>query len=143
MSERKYRQRGYMDDDRDRQSRPSRPSQPPERAPRGQPPLAPRTPNLMGYREIVRCAQCGHPVSRDIAPDARCDRCGNDLHACTQCVAFDPGARFECTKPVPVRVSPKNRRNECTLFEARVTLEKQTGSAGPTDARKAFDDLFR
>ena len=70
-------------------------------------------------------------------------RCGADLHTCAQCVHFDTGAAFECQQPIPARVSPKDARNNCTLFEPRTTVERETKSAPPASARKAFDDLFK
>jgi hypothetical protein len=71
-------------------------------------------------------------------------RCGVDLHSCVQCVSFDTSARFECSQPtLTARVSPKDARNECALFNPRTTVERQTGTAGPTSARQAFDDLFK
>ena len=100
---------------------------------------------MPGYREVVRCARCGNELSVATAwtGDARCTRCGADLHACAQCVSFDTSAPFECQRPVPVRVSPKDARNECALFEPRTTVERETKSAPPASARKAFDDLFK
>jgi hypothetical protein len=144
MSERKYRQRGYQDEPREPR-REQRPAEKKEYAPRGQPPLAPKTFNMPGYREVVRCARCGNELSVATAwtGDARCTRCGADLHACAQCVSFDTSAPFECQRPVPVRVSPKDARNECALFEPRTTVERETKSAPPASARKAFDDLFK
>jgi hypothetical protein len=47
---------------------------------------------------------------------------------------------------IPARISPKDARNTCTLFAARTTFERQTGStpaAGPVSAQQAFDDLFK
>ena len=77
----------------------------------------PKNINMPGFREVVRCSQCGNPVSSDVGLDTRCPRCGTDLHACSQCVSFDPGSRFECMDPaLTARVSPKNARNACTLF---------------------------
>ena len=70
-----------------------------------------------------------------------------DLHSCVQCDSFDPGSTFECTQPIPARVSPKDVRNVCTLFAARTTVERRTGSTPAAnsggDARQAFDDLFK
>ncbi len=139
MSERKYRQRGYQDAPAERQSKPERP-----REPRGATPaFGPRTPNMPGFKEVWRCSQCGNQLPVDSAPDARCRRCGADLHACAQCASFDGTARVECLAAIPARISPKETRNDCTLFQPRITLERETGSTAPTDARKAFDDLFR
>jgi hypothetical protein len=75
--------------------------------------------------------------------DSRCLRCGVDLHSCIQCTSFDTSARFECTQPIPARVTPKDARNGCTFFTPRTTIERQTGTAGPPSARQAFDDLFK
>ncbi len=145
MSDRKYRQRGYMDDDRDRQPQQKKPGPAAPQGPRerGDRPEGPRTPNLMAAHEVVKCSQCGERVMREIGFDSRCTRCGAELHSCAQCTSFDPGSRFECMQPVPARVAPKNARNTCTFFTPRTTIERQTGSTAPTSARKAFDDLFK
>ncbi len=144
MSERKYRQRGYQDEPREPR-REHRPAEKKEYAPRGQPPLAPKTFNMPGFREVVRCARCGNEltVATASSAEARCPRCGADLHACIQCTSFDTGALFECLRPVPARVSPKDTRNACTFFEVRTTVERETKSAPTTSARQAFDDLFK
>ena len=135
MSDRKYRQRGYQDDDRGEKPKASKPQ------PRPEPRIGPKTPNMPGFRQVVRCSQCGNLLSQD--GDERCMRCGADLHTCAQCAHFDTGARFECTEPVPSRVSPKDVRNTCEHFDPRVTVERETGSTAPSSARKAFDDLFK
>jgi hypothetical protein len=102
---------------------------------------------MPGFREVVRCARCGHQltVASAWSPDATCQRCGASLHACAQCLHFDTGAPFECLQPVRARVSPKDARNDCASFEPRTTVERETGSSssGPTSARQAFDDLFK
>jgi ribosomal protein S27E len=144
MSDRKYRQRGYQDEPRE----PRKDQRPPEKkeyAPRGQPPVAPKTFNMPGFREVVRCARCGHELTVAAASSAEgtCPRCGSDLHTCAQCVHFDSSAAFECQKPIPARVSPKDVRNTCPEYEARTTVERETKSTAPTTARKAFDDLFK
>jgi hypothetical protein len=139
MSDRKYRQRGYQDEPRERPSRAvPRAPQPRERGPR-----EPRAPNMPGFRTVVRCARCGNISTAAIETDTRCARCGADLHSCAQCESFDTSATFECTQPIPVRVSPKDERNTCSYFEARTTVERETGSTGPPSARQAFDDLFK
>ena len=119
MSDRKYRQRGYQDDDRG--NRPARsegaPRKPPEpRDPRI--PRDPRVPNMPGFREVFRCARCGHLESPSVASLSKCGNCGVDLHACIHCASFDSGARFECRETIPARVSPKDTANSCTLFAA-------------------------
>lgn len=143
MGDRKYRQRGYMEDDRDRERGPKGPAPPREREPRGRPPVEPRKVNMPGYQEVVRCARCGNLVGAAIGIDSRCSRCGTDLHTCAQCVHFDTSARFECRQPVPARVAPKDTRNTCTWFEPRVTVERVTTTPAVSDARKAFEDLFK
>lgn len=150
MSDRKYRQQGYQDSSRpaprgdDR--RPKRPVEPYD------PRIArdPKAPNLPGFREVVRCARCGALESAAIGVDGQCRSCGTSLHCCAQCESFDPGAVFECRQKIAARVSPKDARNSCALFSARVQVERETGSTPatssrrePSGARKAFDDLFK
>jgi hypothetical protein len=149
MSERKYRQRGYQDDARAGRRDQPKPAEKKEYAPRGQPPVAPRTFNMPGFREVVRCARCGNEltVAAASSPGGTCARCGADLHSCAQCVHFDTSAAFECQRPIPARISPKDARNTCELFDPRTTIERETTSStstgGTPSARKAFDDLFK
>jgi hypothetical protein len=147
MSDRKYRIRGYQDDNRERPARPQTPRPAPEPgAPAGARRLSqdgPKNINMPGYREVIRCTQCGAVITEDVGLQSRCARCGTDLHACAQCTSFDPGSRFECMQTtVSARISPKNARNTCTLYAARTTVERETTSPRPDTARKAFDDLF-
>ena len=144
MTDRQYRQRGYQDDQRERE--PKRQEKRGEmREARARAPGArePRKVNMPGYRDVIRCARCGHLLDAPTGVDTRCPRCGADLHACAQCTWFDTSSRFECAQPVAERISPKDARNECTFFDARITVERETHSKGPTDTRKAFDDLFK
>ena len=148
MSDRKYRQRGYQDEPRERGPKRDKPPgrEDAARAPGGRPlqdAAGPRTPNLMASHEVFRCARCGNRLGLPVDAGSRCSRCGADLHACVQCASFDTSARYECTQAIPARVAPKDAANACTLFAARTTIERQTGTQGPTSARQAFDDLFK
>jgi hypothetical protein len=83
--DRKYRQRGYQDDNRDRTPKPAAKKAQEPGAPAGARRISqdgPKNLNMPGFREVVRCSQCGNPVSADVALDTRCPRCGADLHAC-------------------------------------------------------------
>lgn len=147
MTDRKYRQRGYQDDERERPQKPqsSRPAPEPG-APAGARRISqdgPKTINMPEYRDVVRCSQCGNLVTSPIAFESRCSRCGVDLRACSQCASFDPGSRFECMETIPARINPKNARNNCALYAARTTVERETTAPRTDDARKAFDDLFK
>ena len=156
--DRKYKQRGYQDDPRERGPKgPQGPKAPPrERAPGRvlQDERGPKTPNLMAAHEVFRCARCGNLLSVPVGLLDRCSKCGVDLHACIQCVNFDTSARWECTEnaKLPARVAPKDERNNCDLMTPRTTVERQTSSpaskessspASGNSARRAFDDLFK
>ena len=150
MSDRKYRQRGYQDEPGDRKPESRGPRQPPEPgAPAGARRISqdgPKTIHMPGFREVVRCAQCGNVVTEEIGLASRCARCGVDLHTCAQCASFDPGSRFECMETIPARVSPKNERNSCSFYAPRTTVERETTTPRASennDAKKAFDDLFK
>ena len=145
MSDRKYRLPGYQDDDRDRPPKPAARPAPEPGAPAGARRLSRdghKAVNMPGYREVVRCANCGTLVTADVNALSQCAKCSADLHACAQCTSFDPGSRFECMQTIPARISPKNSRNQCTLFTPRSTVERETTTPRTDDARKAFDDLF-
>jgi len=142
MSDRKYRQRGYQDDDRDR--RPAQARERPAPSPRDpRVPRDPRAPNMPGFREVFRCTRCGNIEGLEVMPLSKCAKCGVALRACIHCESFDPGAVFECRQKIPARVSPKDEPNACSLFSPRRTIERETGSPQTTSARKALDDLFK
>jgi len=150
----KYRQHGYQDRDREpREPRSDPRSDQPRKAPverTSGPPkwdhaLGPKPVNLPGTRTVSRCAQCG-TVLQGTPLDGKCAKCGFDLHSCKQCAYFDPGSRFECMQPVKERIPKKDVRNDCELYEIRVTREKETSTPAaqrPNDARAAFDALFK
>lgn len=145
MSDRKYRQRGYQDDpSRDREQPRPKPAEggaPKTRS--ADRPEGPRTPNMPGFRTVVRCHRCGHVSSGSVLSATKCAKCASPLHCCAQCESFNPAARFECMQSITVRVAPKDALNFCDLFDARTTVERETGSARQTTARSAFDDLFK
>lgn len=97
---------------------------------------------MPGFREVVRCKNCGTLVTAAITRLSQCTKCNTDLHSCAQCASFDPGSRLECMQPITTRVSPKNAANNCELYQARTTVERETTTPRTDDARKAFDDLF-
>ena len=165
--ERKYRQNGYQDSGRDYDSqhegsrREDRPR--PPQGPR--PPLdvtGPRLPRMVQAVAAARCFNCstGLPTGADFP--AKCPKCGVALHCCKQCAHFEPSTRFQCEKPIPVRIAVKDQNNECDLFNPRVTVARDAAYSGPghgagqgsaapqipeprnaSDARAAFDSLFR
>ena len=140
MSDRKYRQRGYMDNDREPQ-RPKQQSRPSQSNPRDR--EGPRSPRMMAFGEKTKCSSCGADAPRIISLDTSCLKCRAELHTCRQCTHFDPSARFECRKPITARIVNKNAGNKCELFEPRTVVERETSSGAPKDARQAFANLFK
>ncbi len=157
-SDRKYRQHGYMDSDRD--SKPFREDRPKPAGPR--PPIdvtGPRLPRLVQHVAAARCFNCATALAPDTNLNGVCPKCGADLHCCKQCSFFESSTRFQCLKPIPVRIAFKDKANECAWFAARVTVAREgteTNGSGngsmpvsapapknPEDARSAFDRLFK
>ena len=139
----KYRQHGYQD--RDHESRKGSGEKSGAPPPKRDNTFGPRPVNLPGTRAVSRCTQCG-TVLQGVASDGNCPKCGFELHSCKQCTYFDPGSRFECMQPVKVRIAKKDARNDCELYEIRVTREKETSTPAtlrPNDARAAFENLFK
>ena len=162
-SDRKYRQNGYQDSN----STPNNGngSGAPRPKPSGpRPPIditGPRLPRLVQAVAASRCFNCATTLPPDALFTGPCPKCGTQLHCCKQCSYFEPSTRFQCMKPIPVRIAVKDAANECTLFKPRVTVAReatsnQGGGAGPrqaglntppprnaSDARDAFDRLFK
>ena len=141
----KYRQHGYQDRDREESRKGSGEKSGGAPSPKWDLSFGPKPVNLPGTRAVSRCTQCG-TVLKEIPPSGECPKCGFELHSCKQCAYFDPGSRFECMQPVKERIAKKDARNECTLYEIRVTREKETStpaSLKPNDARQAFENLFK
>ena len=130
----KYRQPGYQDSGREPRREEVRKKAPQERTsgpPRSGPCARTQPVNLPGTRAVSRCAQCGTVLQGAASSGVgQCPKCGFELHSCKQCTFFDPGSRFECMKPVMARIAKKDMRNECDIFEIRVTREKEDFDPG-------------
>ena len=153
--DRKYRQRGYMDTDREYRDR--RPADRPK--PSGPKPsidvTGPRLPRLLQNVVAARCFNCSTALPSDVDWKGACPKCGAALHCCKQCAHFEPSTRFQCLKPIPLRIAVKDQANECELFKQRVTVARDAAPANnhistipqparsPNDARAAFDNLFK
>jgi predicted RNA-binding Zn-ribbon protein involved in translation (DUF1610 family) len=115
---------------------------------------------MVGTVLHARCGGCGNILPRGFDPKGACPKCGFEIHCCKQCVNFDTGAQFECTQPIPAPILKKTAKNDCSFFELRMTVEKDTApvaaapangaqkeysstAARPSDARRAFDNLFK
>ncbi len=130
-----------------------------ERRPKGpRPPIdvtGPRLPRMVQAVTATRCYNCAKQLPPGVDLKGDCPHCGVALHCCKQCAHFEPSLRFQCAKPILVRVSSKDRANECEHFESRVTVARDSVSshsvpvvsnpspASPKDARAAFDNLFK
>jgi len=137
MSDRKYGQRGYLEDDR-APSRRRPASREGGEGPRGRGLGAPTD-------TVASCARCGETVPVSRQADDVCQGCGSDLHTCTNCGYFDPSAPSECRLEIEVRIAAKSKRNDCELFEPKLVKEfaRDGGSSGSAgDPKAAFDDLF-
>jgi len=139
VSDRKYRQHGYQDSGEERQKASSD-------KPVKKDTFGPRPLQMPGTRTVSRCAQCGALLPSEIDPNAKCPKCGFELHSCRQCTHFETSTRFECTQPIPERIPRKDERNQCTFYAMRMRVEKETSTpaaAKPQDARQAFENLFK
>ena len=159
--DRKYRQPGYMSSDREPRARND--DRPKQSGPR--PPLditGPRLPRLVQAVTAARCYSCSTTLPEGVDFGGPCPKCRAELHCCKQCSFFEPSTRFQCLKPIPVRIPVKDKANDCTLFSPRVTVARdapagmqptyrdrpasqplQDGPRNSSDARNAFDRLFK
>lgn len=156
--DRKYRQRGYQDSPREsngfrggERPRPQGPKLPLDVT-------GPRLPRLVQAVTASRCYSCSTTLPPGVDFKGACPKCNAALHCCKQCANFEPATRFQCLKPIPVRIPVKDQANECELFKPRVTVAREVTNGGaapsqslpriqeprsPSDARAAFDNLFK
>lgn len=156
--DRKYRQSGYQDSQREFERRDERPRPQGPKLPIDV--TGPRLPRMVQAVAAARCFNCSAMLQPGTDFAGNCPKCNAALHCCKQCAYFEPSTRFQCLKPVPVRVSPKDTANTCELFKPRVTVARDSvpapaavnpasnaqNAAEPrtaSDARAAFDSLFR
>jgi len=164
--DRKYRTRGYMDTGREHSPNNGerREERPKPQGPR--PPIdvtGPRLPRMVQAVTAARCFNCSTALPEGVDFNGACPKCAAPLHCCKQCAHFEPSTRFQCLKPIPVRIPLKDQANECALFRPRLTVARDLvhgsgSSAGQginpavanvpeprnaNDARAAFDNLFR
>jgi hypothetical protein len=134
MSDRRYRQQGYRQDDSAKRE-----------PPRPRPTDAPQSKPMLDKRAVSRCEACGAVFPIAMSSLEQCPGCRAAIHACRQCTHFEPSRRFECVLPIIERVADKNARNDCTEFSLRVTVERDASPDGarPDDVRRDFQNLFK
>src|ERR1700686_5163602 len=130
-SDRKYRQPGYGDSaPRTNGSNGNGNGfKPKPTGPR--PPLditGPRLPRLVQAVTASRCYNCSTTLLPGTVFDGPCPKCGTQLHCCKQCSHFEPSTRFQCTKPIPLRIPLKDQANDCALYAPRVTVAREASS---------------
>ncbi|HTM50303.1 MAG TPA: hypothetical protein VL285_16535 [Bryobacteraceae bacterium] len=121
----------------------------------------PRLPRLVQAVTAARCYSCSTMLPPGTNFNGNCPKCNAELHCCKQCSQFEPSTRFQCLKPIPVRIPVKDKANDCAFFSARVTVARDApaGMQQPnrdrssqplaevprnsSDARDAFDRLFK
>lgn len=163
-SDRKYKQSGYNQDNRS----PNNNGDGFKSKPQGlRPPLditGPRLPRLVQSVTASRCYSCSTTLQPGTDFIGTCPKCACALHVCKQCSHFEPSTRFQCLKPIPLRIPSKDQANSCTLFAPRVTVSRDgtnasngngmppkppapsMSTAAPrnaNDARDAFARLFK
>jgi hypothetical protein len=159
--DRKYKQRGYMDTDREISGafRQERPKTPGPRLPIDI--TGPKLPRLVQSVSASRCFNCTTTLPQDSDFHSNCPKCQAALHCCKQCAHFEPSTRFQCLKPIPLRIAVKDQVNGCEFFAPRVTVARDGSLSSPmvarggvlskpavpprtqNDARAAFDSLFK
>lgn len=164
---RKYRHRGYQDNDWDedrnwRKGRNDRnqgggflddSKQRSARDPRER--TGPKPLERDQKDEVFRCHLCGQAIRIDeeIDFEASCPNCDADLRCCKGCVWFDSQARWECRQSdkIAERIKRKDERNRCEMFKPRMVLDTSGrskadsgffGGGGDELGRKAFEALF-
>ena len=89
----------------------------------------------------MRCAACNAEVplasGERIGLRDTCDRCNADLHTCTNCAHYEPGAYNNCREPNAERVRDAERANRCDWFAPGAA----EGGAAEEQRQGALSDL--
>lgn len=94
--------------------------------------------------QILTCWSCGTSLTGTPIPIGRreqCPKCTASLHACRQCVHYDPVASNACREPVAAEVVDKEGGNFCDFFQPRFGLAK-TKDAAAEQARVKLAQAF-
>ncbi|MCU1327098.1 MAG: hypothetical protein JWN34_2468 [Bryobacterales bacterium] len=163
-SDRKYRQRGYSDSPPSNNGNKDRSGDGYKPKPSGPRPsidiTGPRLPRLVQSVTASRCYSCSTTLPPGTDFTGKCPKCAASLHCCKQCSHFESSTRFQCNRPVPIRIAVKDQANDCTFFSPRVTVARDVSNAGlqnrppmagasepqprsAADARDAFARLFK
>ena len=92
-NDRKYRQNGYMDTDRDSSKSFRGDDRPKPQGPRL--PIdvtGPRLPRLVQHVAASRCFNCATTLPPGTEMTGNCPKCNAELHCCKQCSHFEPGS---------------------------------------------------
>ncbi|MGH7725009.1 MAG: hypothetical protein ACREOU_06225 [Candidatus Eiseniibacteriota bacterium] len=97
------------------------------------------------------CQRCGSALDNkpgDVVGRAEtCPNCRADLHACVQCVHYDPRAYNQCREPQAERVDDRMKANFCEFLKLKTTRPGVPGAQASADrasqARSKLDSLFR
>lgn len=91
------------------------------------------------------CHSCKNEIKIEgfISRSDTCQKCGEDVHSCLNCLNYDPGAHNKCREPNAEWVSDRERANFCDLFAPNKHSGATVVSKPSADPRNAFDNLFK
>ncbi len=122
--DRKYKQSGYNESGNNNGNG----NQQKPRQPQGPRPsidtTGPRLPRLVQSVTASRCYSCATTLPAGIDFKGTCPKCNAALHCCKQCSNFESSTRFQCLKPILVRIVGKDIANDCEMFSERVTVAR-------------------
>jgi hypothetical protein len=95
----------------------------------------------------MKCFGCGADIQVDekVFRADTCSSCGRPLHACRNCVFYDPKAYHECRETQVEWVRDKDAANFCDYFRPAGSGSAAGGQVTQRseDARRKLDDLFK
>ena len=96
----------------------------------------------MSHARAMHCVTCGQNVDLGSGGERvgfrdECVGCKNDLHTCTHCKHYDPGAYNQCREPNSERVADTEVANRCDWFSPG----EGGGPQADGDRQSALGDL--
>ena len=93
---------------------------------------------------FVFCFKCRGQnfFSNSLSFRATCEKCGEDLHICKNCLFYDENSYNECRESSAEKVQDKERNNVCEYFKPLQKADKKTQNSRE-DLLKQAESLFK
>ena len=93
---------------------------------------------------MKNCHNCEEPIIEEyISIRDVCPNCGSDLHACKNCIFYDPMSHNACREPQSEWVGDKEKNNFCDFYRFKVEKRGDNSKGEVEEAKERLVALFK